>query len=62
MAEEEAAEEEAEAAAAAALAAAEDEVSIMLLRVMKRSRSFMAGRKVMMIFSTCRQKRKDGDA
>ena len=31
---------------------AEDEVSILLLWVMKRSLSFMAGRKVMMIFST----------
>lgn len=40
------------AAAAAAAAAADDDVSTMLLCVMKRSRSFMAGRKVMMIFST----------
>lgn len=35
-----------------AAAAADDDVSTMLLCVMKRSRSFMAGRKVMMIFST----------
>lgn len=41
-------EEEAEDVAVAA----DNEVSIMLLCVMKRSRSFMAGRKVMMIFST----------
>lgn len=41
-----------EEVAAAAAAAADDEVSIMLLCVMKRSRNFMAGRKVMMIFST----------
>lgn len=34
------------------VAAADDDVSTMLLCVMKRSRSFMAGRKVMMIFST----------
>lgn len=37
-------------------AAAVDDVSTMLLCVMKRSRSFMAGRKVMMIFSTWRRK------
>lgn len=37
-------------------AAADDDVSTMLLCVMKRSRSFMAGRKVMMIFSTWRRK------
>lgn len=40
----------------AAAAAADDDVSTMLLCVMKRSRSFMAGRKVMMIFSTWRGK------
>lgn len=38
------------------VAAAADDVSTMLLCVMKRSRSFMAGRKVMMIFSTWRRK------
>lgn len=42
-----------------ATVAAADEVSILLLCVMKRSRSFMAGRKVMMIFSTWRKKRRD---
>lgn len=40
----------------AAVATADDDVSTMLLCVMKRSRSFMAGRKVMMIFSTCRRR------
>lgn len=45
-------EEEAEVAVAAS-----DEVSTMLLCVMKRRRSFMAGRKVMMIFSTWGKKR-----
>ncbi len=44
--------EEEEAEEAEAAVAADDEVSILLLCVMKRSRSFMAGRKVMMIFST----------
>lgn len=45
--------EEAEAPAApAAAAAADDELSVKLLCVMKRSRNFMAGRSVMMIFST----------
>lgn len=47
--------EEAEVTAAAA---ADDEVSIKLLCVMKRSRSFMAGRKVMMIFSTWKNSKK----
>lgn len=45
-------EEGAEEAEAAAAAAADEDVSTMLLCVMKRSRSFMAGRRVMMIFST----------
>lgn len=40
----------------AAATTADDDVSTMLLCVMKRSRSFMAGRKVMMIFSTCRRR------
>lgn len=45
--------EEAEAPAApAAAAAADDELSVKLLCVMKRSRNFMAGQSVMMIFST----------
>ena len=48
-------EEEAEETEAAA-AAADDDVSIMLPWVMKRRRSFMAGRKVMMIFSTCTER------
>lgn len=42
-------------------AAADDDVSTMLLCVMKRSRSFMAGRKVMMIFSTWGMKNDGGD-
>lgn len=41
-----------EAVVAAAAADDDDEGSTRLLCVMKRSRSFMAGRKVMMIFST----------
>lgn len=41
-----------EGAEEADVTAADDDVSTMLLCVMKRSRSFMAGRKVMMIFST----------
>lgn len=45
-------EEEEAAEDVEALLAADVEVSIMLLWVMKRRRSFMAGRKVMMIFST----------
>lgn len=52
-------EEEAEEAETAA--AADDEVSVRLLCVTKRSRSFMAGRKVMMIFSTWRERGKDGE-
>lgn len=53
------AEVEVEEAEVTAAAAADDEVSIKLLCVMKRSRSFMAGRKVMMIFSTCEKQQKD---
>lgn len=49
---EEAVVEAAEATAVAAEAAADVDVSILLLCVMKRRRSFMAGRRVMMIFST----------
>lgn len=45
-----------EAEEAEGVAAADDDVSVLLLCVMNRSRSFMAGRKVMMIFSTWRQK------
>lgn len=37
-------------------AGADDDVSVLLLCVMNRRRSFMAGLKVMMIFSTWRQK------
>lgn len=48
-------EEEAEEVEAAVVAA-DDEVSTMLLCVMKRSRNFMAGRRVMMIFSTLRKR------
>lgn len=46
--------EEVAAVEADTAVAADDEVSAMLLCVMKRRRSFMAGRKVMMIFSTWR--------
>lgn len=53
------AEVEVEEAEVTAAAAADDEVSIKLLCVMKRSRSFMAGRKVMMIFSTWEKQQKD---
>lgn len=52
VAELEAAEAEAPAEPTAAAAAADDELSVKLLWVMKRSRNFMAGRSVMMIFST----------
>lgn len=45
-------EEGAEEVDVAAVATADTDVSAMLLCVMKRSRSFMAGRRVMMIFST----------
>lgn len=48
--------DEEEAAEAEAAVAADVEVSILLLCVMKRNRSFMAGRNVIMIFSTWTQK------
>lgn len=50
--------EEEEEDVEAAMAAADDEVSIKLLWVMKRRRSFMAGRRVMMIFSTWTERKK----
>lgn len=50
---------EEEAVEAEAAVAADDKVSILLLCVMKRRRSFMAGRKVMMIFSTWKNRGKE---
>lgn len=47
--------EEAEALVEPAAVAADDELSVKLLWVMKRSRNFMAGRSVMMIFSTLKK-------